>query len=255
MQERPSRVVFSPMNVIAGVSALALMGALIWSTLHRSPSQTPIFARAAAGSDTTVLGDTAGLDELALATSSTPLGDAILDQFASRYIAISQSGVASTSAAQIAADIVPNMPLKEFAEADIPSDPDTSLQRVLQYRNDLRIALEPLLSDTTPELEIYARWIDTGDAQYLTRLSAIAANYDAAIAAAARIRTPRDAVHYQVGILNAMGHFSAALRALSTNAHDPIASVSLLRTYNMAEQEMFTAFNSLALYAAQKATP
>ncbi len=242
------------MNAIAGASALALVGVLVFNTLYRGPGTEPVFARATPETGATPLSDAQELAFAEASTSSTPLGDAILDQFASRYTALAQSGVSATSAAQIAADIVPTMPQKEFTDADIPADADTSLQRVLQYRNDLRIALEPLLSDTTPELEIYARWIDTGDAQYLARLAAIAGNYDAAITAAARVRTPRDAVHYQVGILNAMAHFSAALHALATNAHDPVASVSLLRTYNMAEQQMFTAFNSLALYSAQKAT-
>lgn len=242
------------MNVIAGASALALMGALIWSATSRTPDPSALFVRATANPS---IGTGLATDVTfanSEATNTTPLGDAILGQFATRFIALAQNGLSTTTAADTAADIVPNIPTAAFAERDIPKDSDTSLARVLQYRNDLRIALAPLLNSTTPELDIYAQWIDTGDEQYLKKLSTIAGDYDAAILAAQKVRTPADAVHYQAGILNAMAQFSMALKALSANAKDPIASVTLLRTYNMAEQQMFIAFNSLAMYAAQKAT-
>lgn len=241
------------MNAIAGVSAVALVGVLVWGTYHRSPSDTPVFSRPADTGTTLPESDLSFATD-ATATSSTPLGDAILDQFATRFIALSQNGLATTTAADTAADITPTVPVHQFADSDIPVDPDTSIQGVIRYRNDLRIALTPLLNNTSPELDIYARWIDTGDDQYLAKLASIASDYDAAIIAASKVKAPADGVHYQAGILNAMSQFSTALKALSANAKDPIASVTLLRTYNMAEQQMFTAFNSLALYSAQKAT-
>jgi hypothetical protein len=123
----------------------------------------------------------------------------------------------------------------------------------LHYRDDMRTALAPLLNNTTPELDIYAQWIQTGDDSYLARLGSIAKDYDAAIANAEKVRVPADAVQYQIGVLDAMTQFAAALRALANNAKDPVASITLLRTYNAAEKQMFTAFNSLALYSAQKA--
>lgn len=243
------------MNVIAGVSALALMGALIWSAANRTPDSSSLFVRAASHPS---LGAESAIDMAmasSSATSTTPLGDAILGQFATRFIALAQNGLATSTAADTAADIVPSIQTPQFNDSDIPKDSDTSLARVIQYRNDLRIALAPLLNNTTPELDIYAQWIDTGDDTYLKKIASIAGDYDAAVLAAQKVRTPADAVHYQVGILNAMAQFSMSLKALSANAKDPIASVTLLRTYNMAEQQMFTAFNALGIYAAQKATP
>lgn len=244
---------FSPMNMIAGVSAVVLVAALAWSSLNRGAPETPIFAHP---TDTNAATDVGGFAQPSAsgATSSTPLGDAVLSQFAARYQALSASGVASDTAATEAADISPSISTTTYAENSIPTETDTSLAAVIRYRNDLRQALSPLLANTTPELDIYAQWINTGDQQYLDELNAIADSYDAAIAQAKNVKTPIDAVHYQAGILNAMAQFSAALRALANNAKDPIASLTLLRTYNMAEQQMFTAFNSLGVYAAQKSS-
>ncbi len=240
------------MNVIAGISTLVLFGAIAWSSLARGTGSGPVFARGTDARATLVSSDP-DLSPSTAATSSTPVGDAVLSQFASRFIALSQSGVASDTAATTAADIVPTLTAKAYTENSIPFDTDTSLARVLHYRSDLRTALAPLLNNTTPELDIYAQWIQTGDDQYLARLRQVADDYDAARSAAEKVRVPVDAVTYQIGILNAMSQFSAALRALADNAKDPVASLTLLRTYNMAEQQMFTAFNTLATYSSQKA--
>lgn len=239
------------MNMIAGGSAIVLISAIAWTSLHRGAPETPVFARP---TDTKAATDVGGFAQPAAndSTSSTPLGDAILSQFAARYQALSASGVASDTAATEAADIAPTISTTTYAESDIPTESDTSLAAVIRYRNDLRQALAPLLAHTTPELDIYAQWINTGDQQYLDELDAIADSYDASIAQAKNVKTPIDAVHYQAGILNAMAQFSAALRALANNARDPIASLTLLRTYNMAENQMFTAFNSLGVYAQAK---
>jgi hypothetical protein len=186
------------------------------------------------------------------ATSSTPLGDAILAQFFSTYTNLSAQGTSPDEAAEVAADIVPRIASRTFSESSVLTRTDTSLTGVLQYRAELREALAPLLNNTSPELDMYARWIDTGDTTYLEKLGAIAQDYDAAILRVEKVRAPADAVQVHSGILNAMSSFATALRALAHNAQDPVASLTLLRTYNMAEQQMFTAFNTLGLYAAAK---
>lgn len=256
VSERLSRVAFSPMNAIAAVSALVLFGAIAWTSLERYSGTAPAFVRTATAPADGIPAEGAslGLGTSTDATSTTPLGDAVLGQFASRFVALSQNGLATDTAAITAADITPTVQAQTFAPANIPTDPDTSLAGVIRYRNDLRIALAPLLNNTSPELDIYARWIDTGDDQYLNQLRSIAHDYASALSAAQKVHTPTDGVQFQVGILNALSSFGAALGALADNAKDPIASVTLLRTYNMAEQQMFTAFNALALYSAQKAT-
>ena len=49
-----------------------------------------------------------------------------------------------------------------------------------------------------------------------------------------------------------MEEFAATLDGLSTHATDPLASAALLRTYNKAETDMYTSFNALSSYYAQK---
>jgi hypothetical protein len=251
--ERSSRVAFSPMNVIAGASVLILFATIAWSSLARGEGRQQIFARAPVAADTTTILPIDRIASSTNATSSTPVGDAIASEFTSRFVALSQNGVTASTAGELATDILPSLGTKTHSASDIPTDPDTSLSRVLHYRDDMRTALAPLLNNTTPELDIYAQWIQTGDDSYLATLGSIAKDYDAAIANAEKVRVPADAVQYQIGVLDAMTQFAAALRALANNAKDPVASITLLRTYNAAEKQMFTAFNSLALYSAQKA--
>lgn len=240
------------MNVIAGASTLVLFGAIAYSSLARGAENQPVFARSVDASATPASVDV-DLISRSPATSTTPMGDAVLAQFATRFAALSQSGVEASAAADTAADIVPTLSAKTYSRDSIPFDPDTSLQRVLSYRSDLRTALAPLLNNTTPELDIYAQWIQTGDDRYLAQLRQIADDYDRARDAAEKVRVPADGVGFQIGILDALSQFSAALRSLADNAKDPVASLTLLRTYNMAEQKMFTAFNALAVYSSQKA--
>lgn len=241
------------MNALAGVSFLVLCVALAWAALREEPSTAPVFARAYTQS--TMAQESAPLAGTTAATSTTPLGDAILGQFVTRYTTLAARGADADDLARTATDIVPRIPATSHDAALIPADPDTSLARVLAYRTALRDALAPLLNNTEPELDIYAQWIDTGDRKHLDRLDAIANDYEKAVAQAKVVRTPADAVHLQAGILDAMSEFSLALRALARNAEDPIASLTLLRTYNAAEQKMFTAFNALGIYAAQKTQP
>jgi hypothetical protein len=123
---------------------------------------------------------------------------------------------------------------------------------MLRYRDDLRTALAPLLKNTGSELEIYGKYIETSDPSYLEQLSAAAVNYRAAADNAAAVTVPNDAVNYHKDILNAMEEFAATLDQMAAHATDPLASAALLRTYNQAESDMYTSFNSLSLYYSQK---
>lgn len=240
------------MGIVALLAICVLLGSIAWSMTR---TQDAVAVRPYAPSSATNLGsqsDASALVSTTAATSSTPLGDAIFTNFVSRYAALSQSGASQNDAENGAADIQPNVAHTTYTETDVQSTNDTSLARVLQYRADMRAALAPLLANMTPELEIYARYIDSGDSSYLAQLRNIAQNYHLAATSAAKVVVPTDAVHYQIGILNAMEEFSASLLALANNASDSIASIALLRTYNTAEQDMLNSFNSLALYSAGK---
>ena len=57
---------------------------------------------------------------------------------------------------------------------------------------------------------------------------------------------------YHQVILTAPEQFSATLDKMATPAAHPLASAALLRTFNQAETDMYTAFNALSNYYGQK---
>lgn len=243
------------MNAIAGIAVISLFGAIGWSVTHpvtdtytTPPAKEPSPSLAISTADEKNL--VRPVEDTA--TSTTPLGDAIAARFGMEYASLASKKAINAASVTEAADIRPIISYTTYTDADILSDQDTSLSRVLTYRAELRVALEPLIQNTTPELDIYAQYVETRDPAYLSQLHAIAKNYRAAGNAAAHIRVPADAVHLHVGILNAMSSFAAALDALANNANDPVGSVALLRTYNTAENAMLTSFDSLGRYAAAK---
>lgn len=194
------------------------------------------------------------------ATSSDPISQLsaqIIGNILGAYTGLQQMGVYSTSTANAAAsDILPllrtSVPYKIYTRADIGVDPDTSYDRMLAYRSDLRDSLAPLLENTVPEYEIFAQYIDTKDASYLEELRKSARYYSEAAEATALIVAPADAAPYHLAILNAMQQFSATLETLAGHADDPFAVAALLGAYEQAESGMFVSFNALTTYYKSK---
>jgi hypothetical protein len=205
---------------------------------------------------------------LGIATSSNPsatsssdsiamIGPMVVAELVGQYAGLQDQGTYSQrSGEQAASSIAPNIratvSYKTYALGDIKTDSDTSYQRMLTYRSDLRIALAPLLQNTSSELDLYGKYIETSDPTYLIELSAAAKNYHVAAESAAALTVPRDAVNYHRDILNAMQEFAGMLDALAAHPGDVLASVALLRTYNQAEADMYTSFNALPAYYGQK---
>jgi hypothetical protein len=148
--------------------------------------------------------------------------------------------------------VQPQLSYRTYASSDILTVSDTSKDRALSYRADLRTALEPLLANKEFELDIFAKYIDTKDAKYLDALRAASLNYKRALAQTEKVVAPTDAAIYHAAILTAMSEFSAALDALVGNASDPIASAALLRSYLSAQDNMLASFNSIGRYSANK---
>ena len=123
---------------------------------------------------------------------------------------------------------------------------------MLAYRNDLRIALEPLLKNTDYELGLFANYIETRDTHYTDLLRTTAENYRAAIANAAHVVVPKDALAEHVGILNALSEFSSVVERMIEYADDPFASAALLRTYNETESRLFSSFDASISRAREK---
>lgn len=252
---------FSPIFITAGFAALALIGVVVWevnSSVHASSAPTVISGNpSGTGTDSASL-STSGTTSTT--TSGDPLssiGAIIVDQLQGAYQQMQLSGTYSTTSAQRAAEslapyVVADVSYPTFSAGDLKTDTTTSYARMLQYRSDLRVSLSPLLKNTQPEYEIFAYYVNTKDASYLKKLQAVAENYYAAATSTAKVIVPADAVSYHIAILNAMEEFGATLSAMATHADDPFASVALLRTYNRAEADMFTSFNSLTTYYKSK---
>jgi len=185
------------------------------------------------------------------------IGPMVVAELVGRYAGLVDGGVYSPQTLQEAATTVSShlravLAHKTYGAEEIKTDENVSYERMLQYRSDLREALLPLLQNTGSELEIYGKFVETGDPSYLAQLSAAAENYRRAAENAARITIPRDAMNYHLDILNAMQKFGATLDALSRHSDDALASAALLRTFNESEERMYRSFNALSAYYSQK---
>jgi len=119
---------------------------------------------------------------------------------------------------------------------------------MLVYRSDLRIALEPLLENQSYELDIFASYIDTGDKTHLVELQRAAEGYHTAIEKVLQVVAPKNALTYQLDILNALSEFEMVLEKMAMYADDPYAAAALLRTFSGAETNILTSFDALAGY-------
>lgn len=202
----------------------------------------------------------ASLSDISAATTAQnplgPLGNSVLANAivaydkATKTSSSSDDGIAAVK--KFAQTIDPGITYKTYATTDIKTDTDSSKERVLSYRADLRVALEPLLKNTDNELDLFAQYVETKDPQYLATLRATIANYQLAIANTEKVIAPADAASYHAAILSALSQFSTTLTAMTENATDPIASAVLLKAYTNAQDNMLASFNAIGGYAAQK---
>lgn len=264
----------SRLSTVATVSVVVLLGALVFQVRHLITTISEPLSYAANNNE--VL-EEVRMDDLlwqqemvllGLATSSDPsassevdpiamIGPVVVAQLMGQYTGLIESGNYSPeTASQVAESIAPHIkaavPHRIYIAADVQTDSDISYERMLTYRADLREALDPLMQNMQSEFETYARFVETGDTAYLATLSDSAAQYRAAAANVVRVSTPRDAVRYHLDILNALEQFASTLDAMAKDTQDPFASVALLRTYNSAEQKMFTSFDALGDYYRAK---
>lgn len=250
----------SSFRLTAYAAVLVLVGVVGWAT-GAGPTQTSSQVQTVANAGES--GDSAdALAALASSTSDssvpgiTPLGASILAQAVVAFDKATQQASSSAAGAaavqSFGAEIKPPVNYRRYASSDIKTAPDTSENRVLAYRADLRTALEPLLDNKEYELDIFANYVNTKDTKYLDKLRGASANYKLAIANTEKVVAPADAASYQASILTAMSEFSAVIDALSDNATDPFASAALLHTYLDAQDNMIASFNSVGKYASQK---
>jgi hypothetical protein len=183
--------------------------------------------------------------------------EALSQGIAVTYAALQQSGELGTEkAAEIAENMAETLRIEPIftpiTTQNIQTDTDTTYERMLLYRGAMRVALEPLLANRESEFELYARYIDSKDPQYLATLGEAARNYRSAVENALRVVVPTDAAREHISAINSLLQFAVVLEDISQHASDPVASVVLLRTFTHAETEVYTSFNELARYYATK---
>lgn len=271
MEERAQpRVEFSHMAVLAVFSVVALIvvaGSQIYSAfLQKNPE---LIAAGTGDSSSRIARTPYGSINWQVPLSGIPIegtagggddpdgvgniGNNVAEVLLSSYAALEGSGTYTPEAAadiagNIAASLRASVSYKEFAAADLEIDEDTSYERMLEYRGDLRVALEPLLENPGYELSLFANYIESQDVAYLNQLRETAENYHAAVAQAGAIAVPQDAVAEHVEILNALSEFGTVVERLTIFADDAFATAALLRTYNESEARLFVSFNTLAEY-------
>jgi len=274
MEERANpRVAFSHMQMLAASSVAVLIAVVLWQV-----GQT--FAK---GNETQAVNEAALADAAATPYESvdwqTPMTDetgAILTALGApdedgisniagnvvgtllySYNTLQENGTYTPEEGQkiaegVASSLRAEVSYKTYTAADIKTDADTSYERMLAYRKDLQIALEPLLKNKGYELSIFANYIESADQKYVNDLKAIVQNYRAALESAGKIAVPQDALTQHLGILNALSQFSTTVERMSQHADDAFAAAALLRTYNDSEANLFLSFNSLASYYTSK---
>jgi hypothetical protein len=242
----------------AYVAVFGLCGVVAWNVLGNQAVPAPTANASASGQQQ--LEDHLGLlsEQIAAANSDgiTPLGASVFSQAIIAYDKAMQTA-SSTQAAldavqNFGATVRPPVDYRTYASSDVTTVSDTSKDRVLNYRADLRIALEPLLENKHNELELFAQYVDTKDTQYLKDLRAASANYKRAILNTEKVVAPADAASYQAAILTALSEFAATLDALVENAPDPFASAALLHSYLAAQDNMLASFDLIGKYSANK---
>lgn len=255
---------FAPIVVTAALSVVVLLAVAGWEIQKNLQEKQEVssFIAIRGENDPIDLENTSdsGGSGASFSTSTdviSYIGPAVLDHLVGAYLQMQEDGTYTASggekvAENLASVVRAPVEYRAYQGSDLKTDSDTSYQRMLAYRSDLRDALAPLLKNTQPEYEIFALYASTKDSVYLAALRTVAQNYRDAQSAVARVIVPKDATPYHLGILNAMGEFAATLDAMARHADDPFAAVALLRTYNEGEVDILTSFNALTTYYKSK---
>lgn len=191
------------------------------------------------------------------ATSTQDIGPMVMNEIFNSYAVLEQEGKYTSEAGNeigqaIASSIQTTLSYKTYTTGDIRTHSDTFDDAAALYSEAVHRALSPLQTNTEPEFAILAKYVETKDVALLTKLRHVADLYAQAAEDASLIVVPSDVAIYHTRILNALQKFSAVLRAMANNAHDPIGSVALLSTYNETEYEVATALNALKYYYENK---
>lgn len=257
-------VSFSPMVMAALFSVIALVGISLWQVtgVWRGNNEemvakngTPVITIGKTGSPDAEFDWQRDIDGLSPDDPDglSNIGQNVLGILVGSYITLKDTGEYTPAqgaeiAHSIAEDLRANISFRLYGATDIKTDTDISLSRLLEYRNDMRMAFEPLLENSEYELELLGGYLETKDPAYLAELQNAVRNYRLATENVTKVLVPENAAIYHIGVLNALSEFEATLTQITKYVEDPFASAALLRTFNTAEEKMFTSFDALAGY-------
>jgi hypothetical protein len=196
------------------------------------------------------------------ASSSDPvsgLGTALLQALTSGYLSLKEYDAYTPERGErLARSLANSVRAPEtFAPHTIEElslDPGNSVERAIRYRADMRIALEPLISDEEYELTLYASYMETHDQAFLDRLAKAAERYRAAEENVLAMSAPQSAASEHLRLANALGAYAETLDRMTRFANDSFASVALLTAYNEKERDIHLAFDALVKYYARAIT-
>ncbi len=259
VEHRAGLRALSPILLTAALSVCLLLAAILWGATRQmnvASSTAP-----AAQVDTTPQ-DNAAVASLATAQNATrssdisSFGPQVVGILAAEYSDLQRRGAytpqaAAALATQLAPAIKAPLSYKVFSIADISTTNDTSYQGMQAYQKALQDSMSPLKNNLQPEIKVLALYVQTSDPKYLTQLRSTAQEYAQAAQNASKLKVPSDAAVYHVGILNAMGEFSAVLKGLADNTADPITELALLNTMTDVQKDMMNSFNTLGDYFSQ----
>ena len=191
---------------------------------------------------------------------ASKVGGTLVKSLVGGYLSLQQSdSYTPARGEQLANNILSN--LREpatsavYTETELKIDSDISEGRILKYRADMRAATAPMVDlNAEPEFSLFARFISSGDEAWLEKLSIATAPYREVEKTLLDVEVPSSAVTVHLRTVNAVGKYAETLERLVRFAHDPLALMTLLRTYNEAEREFLLAFDALAKYYVQNAS-
>ncbi len=176
--------------------------------------------------------------------------DAAFSELLGSYIALKQSDLYTNESAvrvaeSVAAAVQPPLSFTPVTSADVRVS--SSVSRA-EYKAALARITSTKLAFDEPEFLPYAKYVETGDSAYLETLRSYGVRYKEAAEQALALGVPPDARDAHADFVNALLRYGASLDALARFADDPVAGIALLRGYNDAERDVFSAFSRLSIY-------
>ncbi len=245
---------FAPKESLAPKTVIAPIAepSTFFSETDTDGDSVPDWQEALMGTDPEMFDEIAlgnGTSGDTLPTATDAVGERLIQQYL--FLKESQSYTEERGerlGASLAANVYVPTPFVPYTQSELRTTEDQTKEAVTAYRASLQDVLEPFLTMQTPEVVLYAQFVDSKDPHTLIPVRERALVYKQVAKHMMELTVPNDAAALHVETANALAFFGTVLEYLVQYAQDPIASLSLLKTYNEAERYVFTTFSALSTY-------